>query len=91
MIYRPLYDTIQNLLIRCLPVKAKTTLNFILALLTADTETGNLKLFARNMLRVSGCLMTMCDLFTSGMMVRISTNLKCHLYTYIQSDVSLAP
>ncbi|XP_049888067.1 uncharacterized protein LOC126382292 [Pectinophora gossypiella] len=68
--YNPFYETIQDLLIRGLPLKAATALNFIVALLCFDEgdRSTNLAMYARNMLRVSGCLNTMCDIFTNSMM-----------------------
>ncbi|XP_075990802.1 uncharacterized protein LOC142986269 [Anticarsia gemmatalis] len=70
--YNTLYDKICNVLSNSPPRKMTVTFNFISALLYAvdeDSRRGkSLLLYAKNMIRSSGCLATMCELFTSCMM-----------------------
>ncbi|KAI5635347.1 hypothetical protein NE865_11923 [Phthorimaea operculella] len=67
--YNPLYDTIQTMLVRGLPMKTAVVLNFVMALVTGDeTDARSLATHARNMMRISGCLNTMAVMFSGSMM-----------------------
>ncbi|CAH2068768.1 unnamed protein product, partial [Iphiclides podalirius] len=69
--FNPLYDKICAVLARGLPQKTNVTLNFITALLYTDivaaTRRRALVAYAQNMLRTSGCLTAMANLFTACM------------------------
>lgn len=71
--FNPLYDKICVVLTRGLPQKTNITLNFITSLLYTDSEdlSGRkaLVVYAQNMLRISGCLTAMANIFTSFMLV----------------------
>ncbi|CAK1599937.1 unnamed protein product [Parnassius mnemosyne] len=71
--FNPLYDKICAVLSRGLPLKTNVTLNFLSALLYTDnecelTKRSTLVVYAQNMLRSSGCLTSMSNLFTSCML-----------------------
>ncbi|KAJ2943769.1 hypothetical protein O0L34_g8089 [Tuta absoluta] len=67
--FNPLYDTIQNVLVRGLPMKTAVVLNFVTALLSGDdSDARSLATHARNMIRISGCLNTMAVMFSGSMM-----------------------
>ncbi|XP_022822104.1 uncharacterized protein LOC111353336 isoform X3 [Spodoptera litura] len=68
----PLYDKLYKILVNCPPRKATVAFNFLSALLyedLADNQKRNsIVVYARNLIRSSGCLAAICDLFTSCMM-----------------------
>ncbi|KAJ8734849.1 hypothetical protein PYW08_014099 [Mythimna loreyi] len=70
--YNPIYDKICKILANCPPRKTTVAFNFLSALLYVDDEESHRKLsivaYAKNMIRSSGCLATMCDLFSTCMM-----------------------
>ncbi|CAH1643389.1 unnamed protein product [Spodoptera littoralis] len=67
-----LYDKLYKILVNCPPRKATVAFNFLSALLyedLADNQRRNsIVVYARNLIRSSGCLAAICDLFTSCMM-----------------------
>nr|XP_021201415.2 uncharacterized protein LOC110384448 isoform X2 [Helicoverpa armigera] len=69
--FNPIYDKICKILENSRAGKTTIALNFLSTLLYVDDEgqsrKGNLVAYARNMVRSSGCLSTMCELFTCMM------------------------
>ncbi|RVE50978.1 hypothetical protein evm_004387 [Chilo suppressalis] len=68
-----IYKIIRAVLIQHIPSKTAITLNFISSMLYIEEEEGltrkkSLVLYAQNMIRTSGCLLAMCNIFTSPMM-----------------------
>ncbi|KAM3966723.1 uncharacterized protein ACR2FA_012267 [Aphomia sociella] len=68
-----IYDKIYNVLTRCLPTKTTIALNFVSAMLCDSEDNGltkrrSLIQYARNMIRVSGCLTLMSNFFVNCMM-----------------------
>lgn len=73
---RYLYDKILLVLNCCLQTKVSVALDFISVLLSFGDDEGyskkqTLQIYVRNMIRTSGCLAAMCNLFTSCMMVNL--------------------
>ncbi|KAF9415210.1 hypothetical protein HW555_007086 [Spodoptera exigua] len=70
--YRPLYDKLYKILVNCPPRRATVAFNFLSALLYGDfadnQRRSSILIYARNLIRSSGCLAAICDLFTSCMM-----------------------
>ncbi|XP_047040232.1 uncharacterized protein LOC124644752 [Helicoverpa zea] len=70
--FNPIYDKICKILENSRAGKTTIALNFLSTLLYVNDEEGqsrkgNLVAYARNMVRSSGCLSTMCELFTCMM------------------------
>lgn len=86
--YNPIYDKICKILANCPPRKTAVAFNFLSALLYVDEEDSHRKnsliSYARNMIRSSGCLATMCELFTTCMMV-----IQLNLYFVLISTVNM--
>ncbi|XP_021202643.2 uncharacterized protein LOC101745421 isoform X3 [Bombyx mori] len=69
---KPIYYTIDRILGMNLPKKTATILNFLTLILFCDNEEctsrqHTLTLFAKNMIRTSGCLATLIDVFLAHM------------------------
>ncbi|XP_038209537.1 uncharacterized protein LOC119830550, partial [Zerene cesonia] len=74
--YVPLYHKILQCLTRGPSLQHVMILNFVAALLYIDADEGPtqkkaLSIHAQNMIRASGCLSAMCDLFVACMMVMV--------------------
>ncbi|XP_061382970.1 LOW QUALITY PROTEIN: uncharacterized protein LOC116770384 [Danaus plexippus] len=79
---RYLYDKILLVLNCCLQTKVSVALDFISVLLSFGDDEGyskkqTLQIYVRNMIRTSGCLAAMCNLFTSCMMQRAPLRSLC--------------
>ncbi|CAH0600300.1 unnamed protein product [Chrysodeixis includens] len=70
--FNPLYDQVCKILGNCPQKKTTILFNFLSALLYVNDEDSpkrkSMVVYARNMMRSSGCLASLCDLFTSSMM-----------------------
>ncbi|CAH0722672.1 unnamed protein product, partial [Brenthis ino] len=91
--YEPLYEKLLLVLNSGLQVKITITLNFISALLYLDedgpTRKKALYIYAQNMLRNSGCLTAMSNIFASSMLHQETLKALCHSISEAVRDSSV--